>query len=400
MTADPLDQLADADRARLERVLVEFDLNWSPDRLTSAIAELSTAGTFRTLAIRELVKIDIERQAANGTPVRLSAYTDRFAELRDNHWIDPLLDAEKSTTAGGTDTPPEPPSLPETFGRYSIKRLLGRGAMGSVYLAHDGELDRLVALKVPHFPLGDSVAAERFAREARAAATIDHPNVCRVYDVGRIGETAYLTMAYVEGSTLAEFLRHGPLPPRRSVEIARHVALALAAAHGCGVIHRDLKPGNILIGSNGHAFVTDFGLARREKENRLTGEGELIGTPLYMSPEQIAGATSRVGPASDIYALGVVFHEMLTGSPPFAGSRSNVFLQTLSELVPPPSTRRDGVDFRLDQIVLRALAKSPADRFKTMTEFAAKLEDWLRLDASPKGWRRWFRWIRRQNSFA
>jgi serine/threonine-protein kinase len=266
--------------------------------------------------------------------------------------------------------------------------------MGSVYLAHDEQLDRMVALKAPSFPPDDAIAMERFAREARAAATIDHPNVCRVYDVGRMDDVPYLTMAYIEGPSLAEALRESLLQPRRAAEIARDIALALAAAHECGVIHRDLKPGNILVGTGGHVFVTDFGLARREKENRLTGEGEIIGTPPYMSPEQIGGETSRIGPASDIYALGVVLNEMLTGAPPFTGPRSQVFLRAISESPPPPSSKVKGLDPRFDRIALRAMAKQPADRFTSMAEFAAALDELLRNDSPLRAWRRWLRWFK------
>src|SRR5262249_38078104 len=150
---------------------------------------------------------------------------------------------------------------------------------------------------------------------------IDHPNVCRIYDVGRIDGTQYLTMTYVEGSSLADALRTGALPARTAVVLARDTARGLAEAHRLGVVHRDLKPGNILISKSGLPAVTDFGLARRHADSvRMTNPGTVLGTPLYMSPEQVAGDTERIGPASDVYSLGVVLYEMLTGQPPFAGS--------------------------------------------------------------------------------
>jgi serine/threonine protein kinase len=406
----------------LEALLIDFDMCWTPDRLDSDVRRLPADGSFRLAAIREMVKIDLERQARRGAPIPVQQYLERFPELG----------AVGSTTAdllgadAGADssTPPldaatvAPVKLPEQFGRYRIIRQLGRGGMGSVYLAHDTELDRRVALKVPHFRADDTSAIERFSREARAAATIDHPNVCRVYDVGRIGDTPFLTMAYVEGPTLADELRNGPLPPRAAVEIARDTAMALAEAHRRGVIHRDLKPGNIILArqESGQSsvneqpgaestlvfqspsirpVVTDFGLARRGSEDkRLTTQGEILGTPLYMPPEQIAGDTDRIGPASDIYALGAVLYEAMTGRPPFAGSRSDVFQQALTQAPSPPSSVRSEVDPRLDSIVLRALAKRPADRFGGMTAFADALDEWLKGNTRRRAaWSPPIRWI-------
>src|SRR5262249_55558298 len=276
--------------------------------------------------------------------------------------------------------------LPKEFGRYRIVRPLGRGGMGGVYLARDGELDRLVALKVPRFPPDDATGFQRFTREARAAANLDHPNVCRVYDHGRIDGLPFLTMAYVDGPTLADVLRDGPLPPRRAAELARDVARAMAYAHGQGVVHRDLKPGNVLIAQGGSPGGTDFGLASRDTpaDPRLTTEGSMLGTPLYMSPEQVAG--ERAGPASDVYSLGVVLYEMLTGRPPFSGSRADIFTQVLTKDPPPASAVRPGLDPRLDAIVRTALAKKPADRFPAMTAFAAALDRWLTARSSRVRW--------------
>jgi predicted Ser/Thr protein kinase len=393
VSSELLSKLDSADRARLEAILLEFDSQWGPDRF-DVVADGLPGGVFRTAALREMVKIDLERHARNGSHVSLQAYLSRFSELLDDGKAPTeLLDAETAAKTGGESHAPA--ALTGQFGRYVIVRPLGRGSMGSVYLAHDTELDRPVALKVPHFPADDFVAAERFAREARAAATIDHPNVCRVYDVGRIGATPYMTMAYVEGRSLGDELAGGPLPTRRAVELIRDVATGLAEAHRLGVIHRDLKPANILIATNGRPLVTDFGLARRtgSQERQLTGEGEVIGTPLYMSPEQMGGATSRIGPASDIYALGAVLYEALTGRPPFVGTRTDVFLQALNDAPMPPSSRVAGLDARLDPIVLRALAKKPGERFAGMIEFAAALDEWLHTGAATTRRRRWYQWF-------
>jgi Protein kinase domain/WD domain, G-beta repeat len=390
-----LTELSNDDRARLEVLLVEFDLGWSPNRLAAAVRELPPDGPVRRAALREMVKIDLERHGRAGRQVPLADYLDNYPELLDAG-VAPadLVQAEADAHQPLADTAPGPgPAtsrgsvhLPKEFGRYRIVRPLGRGGMGGVYLARDGELDRLVALKVPRFPPDDATGFQRFTREARAAANLDHPNVCRVYDHGRIDGLPFLTMAYVDGPTLADVLRDGPLPPRRAAELARDVARAMAYAHGQGVVHRDLKPGNVLIAQGGAPVVTDFGLASRDTpaDPRLTTEGSVVGTPLYMSPEQVAG--ERAGPASDVYSLGVVLYEMLTGRPPFSGSRTDIFTQVLTKEPPPPSAVRPGLDPRLDVIIRTALAKKPADRFPDMAAFAAALDGWLTARSSRVRW--------------
>jgi predicted Ser/Thr protein kinase len=369
MSSDPFTTVGTADRNWLEALLVEFDQRWGPDRLAEAVARLPAAGRVRTAGLRELVRIDMERHARRGQPVSPDNYFARYPELLETG-ITPLGPNESTPSV----SPAGRPALPEQFGRYRIVRPLGRGGMGSVFLARDTELDRLVALKVPHFRADDPDAAERFAREARAAATIDHPNVCRVYDVGRIDGTPFLTMTYIEGRTLADQVRAAQLEPRRAVEVVRDAARGMAAAHSHGVVHRDLKPGNILMAPNGRPVVTDFGLARRAADDvRLTSSGVVMGTPLYMSPEQVVGDTDRVGPASDVYALGVVLYELLAGRPPFGMDRADVMAGTLSKDPLPPSALRPGLDPRFDDVVLRAMAKRPEDR-PSMAQFADALD--------------------------
>src|SRR5262245_24792345 len=175
--------------------------------------------------------------------------------------------------------------------------------MGSVYLVHDSQLDRQVALKVPSFTPDDPEILQRFYREARAAAALHHPNLCPVHDVGEIGGIHFLTMAYIRGSSLAEHARaHQPMPQEQAATLVRKVALALAQAHRHGIIHRDLKPSNIMLDPNGEPVIMDFGLARRidAEDARLTKTGTLLGTPAYMSPEQVAGDVANVGAASDV----------------------------------------------------------------------------------------------------
>ena len=196
--------------------------------------------------------------------------------------------------------------------------------MGVVYLAHDPQLDRLVAVKVPLFRENSGDPSVRFLREARAAAALSHPNLCPVHDVGEHNGVPYLTMAFIDGQPLSRLIEPGrPLPPEQAAEIARSIALGLQEAHDHGVIHRDLKPANVMINRKGQPVVMDFGLARRPLaagEERLTHSGTVMGTPAYMSPEQVDGDRQAVGPCSDIYALGVILYEMLTGRLPFDGS--------------------------------------------------------------------------------
>lgn len=265
------------------------------------------------------------------------------------------------------------------FGRYTLQKILGKGGMGDVYLAHDAQLDRSVALKIPRFGAsprpGDE---ERFLREARAAAMLSHPNLCPVYDAGQIEGVWYLTMAYVEGKPLSELLRYDPLPPiHDAVQLVRQIALAMQEAHQRGVIHRDLKPANVMIDARGQPVIMDFGLARRGLETgdvRLTQSGVIMGTPAYMSPEQVNGAVSAMGATCDIYSLGVILYELLTGRPPFRGALGELMAQITSALPAPPAQFRPGLDPALEAICLKALAKKPAERFASMQEFAHALE--------------------------
>ena len=294
-------------------------------------------------------------------------------------------DAPAATLSEAADRPAAaaPPGaggeLPSDFGRYHIERKLGGGGMGSVYLARDRELDRLVALKVPRFTGDTPPSLERFRREARAAATLDHPNICAVYDVGEVAGVQYLTMAYVEGHPLSDLLQAGsPLPERPAADLIRKLALALDEAHRHGVVHRDLKPANVMINRRHEPVITDFGLARRDRpgEAQLTHSGTILGTPAYMSPEQVEGDPDRIGPAADVYSLGVMFYELLTGRRPFQGSVASIFSQILRDPPRPPGELQAGLDPRLEAICLKCMSKAPTDR-GTMGELAAALSEYL-----------------------
>ncbi len=276
-------------------------------------------------------------------------------------------------------TPTVDHPLPEAIGRYRLLGRLGAGGMGTVYRAHDPHLDRIVALKLPRLdgPAEQRASrAQRFQREARAAARILHPNVCPIFDVGEHDGAAFVVMAYIDGPSLAQVLeQRGRFDDIREVVVlARQVLDGLAEVHANGIIHRDVKPGNILLDAAGRAILTDFGLARPEEAGAgLTSDGAVIGTPAYMAPEQAAGRADQVGPWTDLYAVGVVLYHTLTGRLPFEGPAVAVLGAVLRDEPPPPRRFRPDLDPALERVVLRAMSKEPRSRFADAREFGAAL---------------------------
>jgi hypothetical protein len=281
----------------------------------------------------------------------------------------------------------DPPALPERFGRYRVLKPLGQGGMGTVYLAEDTQLGRPVALKVPRFPRGDGgEGVQRFYREARVAATFHHPHLCPVYDVGQIDGIHYLTMPVLQGEPLsARIGRAGRLSQREAAWFACLIARAMEVAHRAGVIHRDLKPANVMVNERGEPVVMDFGLARRDAapDAVTTGTGAIIGTPAYSPPEQLGSDPAAMGPACDVYSLGVLLYEMLTGRAPFEGSAFGVLRQVLTQEPEPPSRSVSGLDPRLEGVCLKAMAKDPKARFPSMAAVAAALDEILRGHDTP-----------------
>src|SRR4051794_5626369 len=258
-------------------------------------------------------------------------------------------------------------------GRYRIERKLGAGGMADVYLAEDQELGRRVAIKI----LNDRHAAddsfiERFRREAKNAAGLSHPNIVSIYDRGEAEGTYYIAMEFLEGRSLKELIvSRGPAPIKVTIDYARQILAALAAAHRQGIVHRDIKPHNVIVGPEGRLKVTDFGIAR-SGASQMTEVGSIIGTAQYLSPEQARGAP--VDQTSDLYSVGVVLYEMLTGQVPFTGDTPlEIAMKHLSEVPKPPSELRPEVPHDLDSIVLRALAKDPAERYQSAEEMDADL---------------------------
>jgi serine/threonine protein kinase len=268
--------------------------------------------------------------------------------------------------------------------RYRLERRLGKGGMGVVHLAFDLMLGRKVALKIPHVDHAlDPALVKRFQREARIAAGFDHPNLCPVYDFNQVGDVQYLTMPYIEGRPLSTLLEGGLVAPRRAAEIVATLAMALAVAHRRGVVHRDLKPANIMVSSEGKLVIMDFGIARsaHAADSLHTATGAVLGTPAYMAPEQVHGNLDAIGPCTDIYCLGVIFYQLLTGRPPFQGNAQWVCVQIANDAPTPPAELRFGLDPSLEAICLKAMAKEPSHRYRTMEEMAGALESALKQGA-------------------
>src|SRR6185503_2106980 len=258
-------------------------------------------------------------------------------------------------------------------GRYRIARKLGGGGMADVYLAEDQELGRRVAIKMLHSRYAnDEQFVERFRREAKNAAGLSHPNIVSIYDRGEFDGSYYIAMEYLEGRTLKELIvRNGPTPVPIAIDYARQMLSALGFAHRHGIVHRDIKPHNIVVGPDGRLKVTDFGIAR-SGASQMTEAGSIVGTAQYLSPEQARGA--QVDPRSDLYSLGIVLYEMLTGKVPFTGEAPvEIAMKHLSSVAEPPSKARPEVPHALDAVVMRALAKDPDERFDSAEEMDADL---------------------------
>ena len=261
-------------------------------------------------------------------------------------------------------------------GRYRLDEVIGRGGMSTVYRGTDLSLDRVVAVKVALDPLVEQspIYLARFTREAQSTAAISNPRIVTVYDAGADGPTRFIVMELVPGRSLADVLRDdGPLEPARAANIAAQVADALSAAHAAGIVHRDIKPGNIMVTADGQAKVLDFGIARALDSHSLTQTATVLGTSSYMSPEQALG--QPVDARSDIYSLGCVLYEMLTGEPPFVADVSAAVLHQHVRVEPKPARERNpDIPQALNDLVMQMLAKDPKDRPQTAAEVRDRLE--------------------------
>jgi len=267
---------------------------------------------------------------------------------------------------------------PAKLGRYVIEAELGRGAMGVVYKALDSVLQRSVAVKTVNISLERDHAdkyEQRFYQEARAAGGLNHPNIVTIHDVGKAGDVVYMAMEYIEGVELRTLIGEGrPLRVSQAVSIAAQVAEGLSYAHQRGVVHRDIKPANIMVVANGPVKITDFGIARMRGTGDLTQTGMLLGSPKYMSPEQVIG--KRADHRSDIFSLGVILFEMLCGSAPFNGENVTALMYQIVNFVPPaPSTLNRAVPQLLDYIIAKMIAKPLEERYQDAAEVVRDLHE-------------------------
>jgi len=272
------------------------------------------------------------------------------------------------------------------LGRYLIQSELGRGAMGVVYKATDSVLERTVAVKTVNMTLerdGADKFEARFYQEARAAGSLNHPNIVTVYDVGKAGDVAYIAMEFIEGEELRSLLVEGKkLPVEKAVSIAAQVADGLSYAHQHGVVHRDIKPANIMVAPSGPVKITDFGIARMRSSGDLTQTGMMLGSPKYMSPEQVIG--KRADHRSDVFSLGIILYEMLTGTAPFNGDNVTALMYQIVNFVPPaPSVVNTTVHELLDYIVAKMLTKALDERYQSAQDVARDLRECERQMSAP-----------------
>ena len=299
------------------------------------------------------------------------------------------------------------PAPAADFGRYVLLEEIGRGGMGVVYRARQKDLDRHVAIKmILASHLASPAQVDRFYAEARAAAKVQHPNIVVIHEVGQCRGQHYFAMEYVPGPNLTRLLKQGPLDPEPAARHVLTVARAVEHLHSQGMVHRDLKPSNILLDDAGTPYVTDFGLAKMLEAGRdSTKTGAIVGTPSYMAPEQAAGRAAEVGPRSDVYSLGAILYELISGRPPF---QSDNPLETLVQVIegepPRPSEVRPGLPPALEAICLKCLEKEPNDRYASAAALADDLELFLRgepVEARREGlWHRVRRWARREPALA
>ena len=312
-----------------------------------------------------------------------------------------------STTAARTKKAADQAKTLSDFGDYELLEEIGRGGQGVVYRAHQKSLNRIVALKV--IGLGHwatEAHLKRFRREAEAAASLEHPSIVPIYEVGERDGSCYFSMKFVEGGQLDAVTKREPMPIRHAAELVAKVARTVHYAHEHGILHRDIKPGNILLDQKGEPHLTDFGLARLvETESTVTRTLEVLGTPSYMAPEQAAGNNTHVSSATDVYGLGAVLYQLLTGQPPFAGGTTYETIRLLLDTEPrQPRVLNPKIDRDLSTICLKCLEKDPKRRYSSALALAEDFERWLKhepIQARHTGvFARGRKWVRRNPTSA
>lgn len=347
-----------------------------------------------------LLMIELKARQAAGDLIAVSDYHTRFPHLKaefkrllkqqTSDQAKQTIAPEQSSVVTAAPNASESPNLglPKTFGRYQVQKQLGAGAMGSVHLAYDSVLDRKVALKTPSFNGNDDeTAIARFYQEAKSAAKLQHRNLCPIFDVGEIEGTHFIAMAFIEGQPLSNFVDPQKLPPERTIAILFHkLTMGMDEAHQKNIIHRDLKPANVMIDKKREPVVMDFGLAKQtDQDIHMTQSGTILGTPAYMSPEQLSGEPDAVNKKSDIYAMGVMMYELLTGTLPFTGTLPQVVGQILQSDPKPPTSLNPAISPVMEAICMKMMAKNPAHRYESMAAAAADLKGYLIKTKSGNG---------------